>query len=78
MNIPKTTQEQQFTLLAELTQEQDSFFRGTPRASYFIDGEEVDRDGWRAIMTDRYNQLALACQMEGQAVELEVPPGSCG
>ena len=73
-------QESYFSLLKELTQEEDSFLRGVGRSHYYLDhmGErlEVTRAEWRTITTDRANQLALNCQVPEQEVTLDVPPGS--
>lgn len=75
-----STQEEYFALLKELKQEEDSFLRGTPRASYFLENQgerlPVTRDEWRTITTDRVNQLALNCQSPEQEITLDVPPGS--
>lgn len=79
--VPDDIQKRRLDLFAELQQERDACLRGTPRAHYRLDDglgnvEDVSRQDWVTVMTDRYNQLALACQLEGQDVELLVPPGS--
>ena len=79
--VPQSTLDRYYTLLNELNQERESFLRGTPRASYLLDDglgnvEAVPRVDWVTVMTDRCNQLALACQLEGQDVQIVVPPGS--
>ena len=68
-----TIQQQRLDLAALLAAERDYALRHGPKASYPLDGEQVPYAGWVTVMTDRYNQLVLACQLEGHDVELQVP-----